>query len=69
VEVVSVPAQWARQSAEIRSSAQQFHTGAVKDMKSDHHLQSKRLSLFQQSGIAQSVVFLLAVIATIHRVP
>jgi len=43
VEVVSVPAQWARQSAEIRLSAQQFHTGAAKDMKSAHHLQSKRL--------------------------
>jgi hypothetical protein len=36
---VSALAQWAKQSAVIRLSAQQFHTGVPMDMKSDHLLQ------------------------------
>jgi hypothetical protein len=42
-EVVSAPAQWAKQSAEIRLSAQQFRTGVPMAMKFVHHLQLKKL--------------------------
>jgi hypothetical protein len=63
---VSVQAQWAKQSAEIKLSAPSFRTGALRATKFVHHLQSKKLLLFLPSEIAQSVDFQPVAIATIH---
>jgi hypothetical protein len=38
VEAVLALAQWAKQNAVIRLSAQRFHIGAPRDMKFAHHL-------------------------------
>jgi hypothetical protein len=67
-EVVSVLAQWARPSAEIRLNAHRFHTGVQKDMKFAHHLLLKRLSSFLILGIAQSADYQLVAIRTIRLV-
>jgi hypothetical protein len=67
-EVVSAPAQWAKQSVAIRLNAPQFHTGAQMAMKSDHHLQLKRPLRFLRNGIAQSADSQLVAIAPIHQV-
>jgi hypothetical protein len=65
-EAESAPDQWARQSAAIPSLVRMFLTGAQMAMKCVHHLQSKKLLLFQLNGIAQSVVTQQDEIATIH---
>jgi hypothetical protein len=64
-EVVLAPAQWVRQNAAIQSLVPMFHTGVQMDMKSAHHLQSKKQLLFQLNGIAQSAVTQQDEIATI----
>jgi hypothetical protein len=66
VEVVLVPAQWVRQSVVIQSLVLMFHTGVQEDTKFVPHLQSKKQSLFQLNGIAQSVVTQQVAIAAIH---
>jgi hypothetical protein len=68
-EAVSAPAQWARQSAEIRSNAPQFLIGVAMDMKFDHLLQLKKLLSFQPSGIALSAAYPLVAIETIRLRP
>jgi hypothetical protein len=66
-EVVSVLAQWARQSAVIQSHALMFHTFALTGTRFVRHLQWKKLLLFLLNGIAQSVVTRLVATATIHQ--